>query len=125
VKSNVASSPRISTRTPDGQRPSSTPSSSSQSSPVHTPSGSAADGRPHRRLRRRVQRLETRAERVGAVALDQLAEPARRHVVGRELGEDVAAPLVGTAQIREDEVDLLLVRPGGREGRIGEMRTPS
>ena len=41
VKSNVASSPAISTRTRIGSGRASTPSSSSQSSPVKTPSGRA------------------------------------------------------------------------------------
>ena len=77
--------------------------------------GQRAEGRAHRGFGGRVQRLEAGRQRVRAVALDQLAEPARRHVVGRELREQIAPALVAAAQIREDEVDLLLVRPVGRE----------
>src|SRR5438128_2642530 len=81
--------------------------------------GQRAQGVAHRALGRRVQRLEARAQRVGAVSLDQLADASRRDVVGRELREDVAAPLVGAPEIRQDDLDLLLVGPRGGEQAHG------
>ena len=60
---------------------------------------------PHAGLRLGVKRVEAAGEGVGAVAVEELAEPAGGDVVGRELARAVALALLAAADVREDEVD--------------------
>ena len=105
---------------------SSTPSSSSQSSPSHTPSGSARSAARIPRLGLGVEALEAALDRLGAVALEQLGEPARRDVVRRVLGEEIALALLAAAQVRQDRGRCFSRSgPAAVKIRIGAMRRPS
>jgi hypothetical protein len=78
--------------------------------------GQAGDRSAHLLLGFRVQALEAGGERVLSVAVGELDQAARRHVVGRELGQHVPFSLLAPPDVGEHEVDGVALRP-----RLGEQ----
>ena len=125
LKSNVASSPRISTRTRIGSGAASTPSSSSQSSPVHTPSGSA---RRASRIARSDAACSASKHALSVSApYRSTSSPMRRAATSSAANCAKMSPRRSSGLRRFDRMISIFSSsgPAAENRRTGEMRTPS